>query len=181
MGTDNEMVMKMKKIKKILLVCSVLLSILIFVPGVLAALTGEAAVSGNPTLSLDLTVIGSHSFGDMVVGDNINTTSNSVKATVVSNAPWAVGVHDALNGGKMAENNGGAYVGGGEVLTDAFNVGSDAITWVPLTGVSQPLYTGIAGTIDNYPYFKQTIETTDTRVTSGNSYKIVTTYTATAI
>jgi hypothetical protein len=177
--------MMMNMMKKNLILFSVLLSILVIVPAVMAADTGTAEVSGNPALSLSLTVTGSHSFGDMIVGDNVNTTSNSVKVTVGSNAPWAIGVSDDLTDakpsvGKMVEWNGAAYVGGGKVLTDSFQVGSDSSTWVTLTGASQPLYSGNAGTIDNYPYFKQTIENADTRVGSGHVYRMVTTFTATA-
>jgi hypothetical protein len=173
--------------RKILLVCSVLLSIFIFVPGVLAGTTGTAAVTGNPALFLELTVTGSQSFGDLSPGDNVNSTANTVNATVVTNAPWAITVYDGLTDakpgasvGSMAEWNGAAYVGGGKVLTDAFNVGSDKDTYNALAGIGSPqtLYTGIAGTFYKYPYFKQTIEVGDTRVGSGNYYRIVVTFAA---
>ena len=39
---------------------------------------------------------------------------------------------------------------------------------------------GSAGTFLKYPYFKQTIETADSRVGSGHNYRVVTTFTATA-
>lgn len=174
--------------KKILLVSSVLLCMLILFPGVLADPTGIAAVSGNPALTLSLAVTGAQSFGDMSPGDNVNTTgSNSVVANITTNAPWAVTVTDAQNDGKtstagnMAEWDGSIYTPSGKVLTDPLNVGSSSVSYVALSGVqSSALYTGSAGTFLKYPYFKQTIETADSRVGSGHNYRVVTTFTATA-
>lgn len=175
-------------VKKIFFLLSVLLSIVIIVPGVLADTAGTAPIEGNPALTLSLTVTGAHSFGDMAPGDNVNITSNTVKATVATNAPWAIGVSDVLDAkpassdGKMAEWNstGSSWVPGGKVLTHAFNVGSNTDTWVPLTASSQQLWSGHAGTFDKYPFFKQRIEVADTRVASGHTYRIVSTFTATA-
>jgi len=174
--------------KKILLLYCVLLSMLTFVPGILADPSGTAAVTGNPALTLSLAVTGSHSFGDMAPGDNVNSSANSVIAHVATNAPWSIGVSDVLGTkpagteGRMAEYNTvtSSWVPGGKVLTDQFNVGSNADNWVPLTATSQPLFSGNAGTFDKYPFFKQTIETADTRVASAHSYRIVTTFTASA-
>lgn len=177
----------MKTMKKTLLLCSVLICMLLIIPGALAGTTGSAAVSGNPTPTLDLTVIGSNSFPGMVIGPNVNVTSNNVTVTVVSNTNWSVGVHDALDGpkpgpsvGKMAEWDGtSAYVSGGKVLTNAFEVGSDASTWVTLTGSSLPLYTNtVAGTTVKYPFFRQNIVTEDQSLTSPNTYRMVVTFTA---
>ncbi|MFA4849379.1 MAG: hypothetical protein WC626_06585 [Methanoregula sp.] len=176
------------------------MSVLIFVPGVLADYSetadisgtadhsNTADISGNPALSMTFTVSGSHFFGDMALGDNVNSTANSVKVYLVSNAPWAVGVSDVLGTkpakteGKMVEwiTSTNSWVPGGKVLTTAFNVGSNADTWIPLTGSSQQLWSGHAGTFTKYPYFKQRIETVDTRVASGHVYRVVTTFTAIA-
>lgn len=177
-----------KMVKKVLFFVSVLISMLLLVPGASADTAGTAPIDGNPALTLSLTVTGAHSFGDMVPGDNVNTTSNTVKATIATNAPWAIGVSDvpdakpAGSDGKMAEWNttGSSWISGGNVLTHAFNVGSNMDTWVPLTASSQQLWSGHAGTFDKYPYFKQTIEVADTRVASGHTYRIVSTFTATA-
>jgi hypothetical protein len=175
-------------IKKILFLMSLLVSVLILVPGVAADTAGTAPIDGNPALTMSLAVTGSHSFGDMNLGDNVNTTSNTVKATVATNAPWAIGVSDALDGkpagsaGKMAEwsTTGSSWISGGKVLTHAFTVGSNTDTWVALTGSSQQLWSGNPGTFDKYPFFKQTIEVADTRVAVGHNYRIVSTFTATA-
>ncbi|MDD1690620.1 MAG: hypothetical protein LUQ66_08160 [Methanoregula sp.] len=175
-------------VKKILFFVSVLLSMLILIPGVTADTSGTAPVDGNPALTMSLTVTGAHSFGDMNPGDNVNTTSNTVKATVTTNAPWAISVSDVLDAkpagsdGKMAEWNitGSSWVAGGKVLTHAFNVGSTTDTWVPLTASSQQLWSGHAGTFEKYPFFKQTIEVADTRVAIGHNYRIVSAFTATA-
>jgi len=178
----------MNMMKKILMLsCVLLISILILVPGVIAAdPTGIAAVSGNPALIIGLTVTGANPFGDLNPGPNVNTTSNSVKALVVTNAPWAISVSDELTTskpvgsvGKMAEWDGSAYTSGGKVLTDAFQVSKDGSAWVTLSGVQQLLCTGIAGTTEKFPYFQQTIETADTRVGSGHSYRTVVTFTLT--
>lgn len=178
----------METMKKTLLLCSMLIGMLLLSPGALAALTGDAAISGNPSPTLDLTVTGSHSFGSMVVGVNDNTTANSVIATVISNADWNVGVHDGLTDskpagsvGKMAEWDGtSAYVAGGNILTNAFQVGSDASTWVTLTGTSANLYSGdVPGTTVKYPFFRQTIEDEDPSLVSPNTYRMVVTFTAT--
>lgn len=169
---------------KILILCSVLISMLIIVPGVLAETT--AIVNGNPALALSLTVTGSQSFGDMTSGVNDNTTaSNSVKATVVSNAPWAITANDAQIGGTpghMAEWDGASYVAGGKVLDGALYVGSSVPTLTALSAdQSTPLWTGNAVTTqDNFPYFRQTIvDGVDTRVGLSHTYRIVTTFTAT--
>jgi hypothetical protein len=173
----------MNMMKKILLVCCVLLCTLMVVPGVLAGTTGTADVSGNPAATLDLTVTGFHSFGDMAVGDNINTTANTVNAHVVSNAPWTVDVSDTHVGaagaaGTMAEWNGSAWVGAGKVLTNALQMSDDGTTYFALSGAGHALFSGIDGTFDYSPYFKQIIAVADTRVVAGHSYRIVTTYTA---
>jgi hypothetical protein len=180
----------MNMIKKILLLCVALFSIGILVPGVLASTTGTAQVLGNPLPTLALTVTGTHSFGAMVVGDNVNTTANSVMATVVSNAPWAVGVSDGLTGGKpgvsvgkMAEwdtaNPG--WINAGKYLTNAFQVSNDGSSWIGLTGSSQTLFTGsVAGTVNNYPYFKQTIVNEDQSLPGTHTYRMVVTFTAVA-
>ena len=169
---------------KILILCSVLISMLIIVPGVLAETT--AIVNGNPALALSLTVTGTQSFGDMISGVNDNTTvSNSVKATVVSNAPWAVTANDAQIGGTpghMAEWDGSIYTVGGKVLNGPLFVGSSVPTLAALSASqSAPLWTGNAVTTqDNFPYFQQTIvDGTDTRVGLSHNYRIVTTFTAT--
>jgi len=173
---------------KILILCSMLVCMLLIAPGVLAADFGSAEVSGNPGLALDLTVTGNaFAFGSaMTTGDNVNLTADTVKVTVVSNAPWAVGVHDAevrtTTAGKMAEWDGAAYVGTtGKTLKNALQIGkTTGDAYVTLTGTSQPIWSGVAGTIDNYPWFKQTIDALDTRVANGHTYKIITTFTATA-
>jgi len=174
----------MNMMKKILLVCWVLVCTLMVVPGVLAGITGTADVSGNPASTLDLTVTGSHSFGDnMAVGVNTNDTANTVNAHVVSNAPWTVDVSDAHVGaagaaGKMAEWDGSAWVGAGKVLTNALQMSDDGVTYFALSGAGHALFSGIDGTFDYPPFFKQTIAVADTRVVAGHSYRIVTTYTA---
>lgn len=182
----NNEVMNMKNI--ILILCSMLISMLLIVPGVLAADTGTATVSGNPDLALSLTVTGaSFAFGSaMTVGDNVNLTADTVKVGVVSNAPWAVGVSDSegrtTTAGHMAEWDGAAYAGvTGKTLTNALQIGKTTSggTYVTLSDVSQPLWSGTAGTVDNFPWFKQTIDAADTRVANGHTYKIVTTFTAT--
>ena len=183
----NNDVMKMKN--KLLVLCGMLVCMLLIAPGVLALDYGTAEVSGNPDLALSLTVTGaSFAFGStMVTGDNENLTADTVKVTVASNAPWAVGVHDAevraTPAGHMAEWDGLAYVGAtGKKLTNALQIGkkTDGGTYVTLTDTSLPLWSGVAGTVDNYPWFKQTIDALDTRVANGHNYKIVTTFTATA-
>ena len=172
--------------KKILILCSVLISMLIFVPGVFAVDTGTAIVSGNPALSLGLTAdAGSAIFGDaMQTGDNFNTSINTVNVHVVSNAPWAVGVSDVHTGaaggaGYMAEWDGGAWVADGKVLSTPLEIGATPITTFPLSGAEQGLFSGIAGTFDNYPCFKQVI-VAEPRVATGHSYRMVTTFTASA-
>jgi hypothetical protein len=179
----------MNMMKKILLVCIMLLGIMIVIPGVLADTSGTAAVSGNPALTLGLTVDGSNDFGGMITGENVNTTSNSVVTNVSTNAPWAITVNDALTTakpgatvGKMAEWDGAAYTGG-KVLTDALNVGSASNSYVVLSGAqSAALWTGDAvASQANYPWFKQTIEAADTRAGFGHTYRIVVTFTATAL
>jgi hypothetical protein len=179
-----------KMMKKILLVCIVLLSMIMVIPGVLADTTGTAAVSGNPASTLALTVSGSHSFGDMAVGDNIDSGINTVHVHVVSNAPWTVTVSDAHDGtnqagtaGKMAEWDGTNWVAsgdGGKVLTNALQIGDDVplVAYFALSGVGHVLYSDIAGVFDYTPKFKQTIAVGDTRVVSGHSYRIVTTFNA---
>ncbi|MDD1690618.1 MAG: hypothetical protein LUQ66_08150 [Methanoregula sp.] len=161
---------------------------LLIAPGALALTSGTAEVSGNPDLSLSLTVTGAaYAFGSaMLIGDNVNLTADTVKVGVVSNAPWAVGVHDAevrtTTAGHMAEWDGTAYVGTtGKTLTNALQIGkkTDGGTYVTLTDASLPLWSGVAGTVDNYPWFKQTIDVADTRVANGHTYKVVTTFTAT--
>jgi len=186
-GRMKNEVMKMKN--KILILCGVLLSMLLIVPGVLAADFGTATISGNPDLSISLTVTGAtYAFGDtMSLGDNVNLTPDSVKVSVVSNAPWAVGVSDgegrATTAGHMAEWDGAAYVGvTGKTLTNALQIGkkTDGGTYVTLTDASQPLWSGTAGTVDNFPWFKQTIDAADTRVATGHTYRIISTFTATS-
>jgi hypothetical protein len=173
----------MNMIKKILLVSSVLLCMLMLCPGVLADPTGTAPVTGNPALTLSLTVTGSQTFGDMNPGDNVNTTvSNSVVANVTTNAPWTVTVVDATNNGKMAEYDGSSYTPSGKVLTDALNVGSSSASYVTLANTpSAAVWTGTAGTYLESPYFKQTVEMADSRVGSGHNYRVVTTFTASAV
>jgi hypothetical protein len=183
-GRMRKEVMIMKK--KIMILCSVLLSILIFVPGVLAATTGTAPVSGNPASTISLDVAGAHSFGDMIVGDNLNTTANSVSTTVNSNVPWTLTVNDALSNGKpaltegkMAEWDGlSAYPAGGKVLTSALKMGLDSTTGIALSGSPQIFQTGTtAGTFVNYPFFKQTIVIADPRLTTTNHvYRMVVTF-----
>jgi hypothetical protein len=178
----------MNMMKKILLVGIMLLGIMMVVPGVLAGNT--AVVTGNLPLNLTLTVTGTSVFGDMQSGDNIVVgTAANVTVNVVSNAPWYVSVSDAQSGGpvstpgKMAEWNVGttSWVPGGKVLTNALNVGPDGNTYYALSGdPSTALWTGDFGTFDNFPYFKQTIGAADTRVGNGHTYRIVTTFTATA-
>jgi hypothetical protein len=182
-GRMEKDVMKMKK--KILIVFSVLLSILLFVPGVLAATTGTAAVSGNPQSTISLDVSGSHSFGDMIVGDNVNTTANTVSTTVLSNVPWTLTVKDALSdskpagtAGKMAEWDGlSAYPADGKVLATPFKMGLDSSTAIVLSDSPQTFVAGTtAGTFVNYPYFKQTIVIADPRLTAGHVYRMVVTF-----
>ena len=182
----------MKTDKKSLLLWGVLLSMLTIIPGALAALSGTAAVSGNPSATLDLSVTGSDSFDPMVVGTNMNTTSNSVTVTVVSNSDWGVTVHDALTAskpadtvGKMAEWDGtSAYVVDGYKLANAFEVGSDASTFVTLTGApSNALYSSsIAGTTIKYPFFRQTVVDEDQYLKdAGHTYRMVVTFTAASV
>ena len=151
---------------------------------------GTAAVSGKPkkpksTVSLD--VRGTHAFGQtMVVGDNVNTTANTVRTTVISNVPWILTVGDALSNakpsgteGKMAEWDGiSRYTVRGKVLTNSLNVGSDKSTWHALSKTPAILFTGTtAGTFVNYPYFKQTIVIADPHLTTpGHVYRIVVTF-----
>jgi hypothetical protein len=173
--------------KKILILCGLLLSMLLCVPGVFASETGTAIVSGNPALTMGITAdAGSATFGEMVPGVNVNTSVDTVNVHVVSNAPWAVDVSDLHNGageagtaGYMAEWNGAAWVAGGKVLSTPLEIGATPLTTFPLTG-SVPLFSGIAGTFDNYPCFKQVIGA-ETRVITGHSYRLVTTFTATAV
>jgi hypothetical protein len=179
-GRMKNDVIKMKK--KILILCSVLISMLIFIPVVLAAeTTGTAAVSGNPALSLDLQMSGAGSLDGMTVGDNFNATSNAVNATVITNAPWTIVVSDAearsTAAGFMAEHDGVNYVGT-KVLTNALKIGMTSATPITLSNSPQTLSSGVAGITYNYPYFKQTIGALDTRVVTGHSYRIVTTFTA---
>ena len=180
----------MKTMKKILIVCSLLLAVLVFVPGVLAdTATGTAPISGNPAQSISLTVTGSQSFGDMTTGiQNVNTSAqNSVVVNVSTNAPWAITVNDALDGskpagtvGRMAEYGSGIYTPSGKSLTDPLNVGPDGVTYYALSGSqSTALWTGDAVTQNNFPWFRQMIENTDTRTGFGHSYRIVVTFTAT--
>ncbi len=186
-GRMRKEVMKMITVKKILILSSVLLSILLFAPGVLAADSGTADVSGNPALVLGLEVSGSNPFGDMVNGVNVNTTSNTVQTKVTTNAPWSIAVSDASTTGKpnpaalgkMAEWDGAGYTAGGKILTDVFQVSNDGATWLN-TDASHGLFTGIAGITYNYPYFQQTIEAADTRVGSGHFYRTVLTFTVSA-
>ena len=170
-------------LKKLLLVSSVLVCMLMLCPGVLADATGTAPVTGNPALTLSLAVTGAQTFGDMTPGDNVNTTaSNSVVANVTTNAPWTVTVVDATNNGKMAEYDGAIYTPGGKVLTDALNVGSSSVSYVTLSNApSAAVWTGNAGTFLEYPYFKQTVEMAESRVGSGHYYRVVTTFTASAV
>ena len=51
-------------------------------------------------------VTGSNSFGIMTVGDNPNSTANSVMTTVNSNVPWTLAVRDALSNSKPAGTEG---------------------------------------------------------------------------
>lgn len=176
-------VMKMIMVKKILILSSVLLSILLFAPGVLAADSGTADVSGNPALVLGLEVSGSNPFGDnMQNRPNVNSTSNTVQTKVTTNAPWSIAVSDAsTNGkpvvGKMAEWDGAAY--GVKSLTNVFQVSNDGASWLD-TDASHGLFTGNAGITYNYPYFQQTIDAADTRVRSTHFYRTVLTFTVSA-
>ena len=176
--------------KKILLVFGVLLSMLIFVPGVLADTSGNATVTGNPSQTLSLTVTGNQSFGDLLLGtQNVNSTANTVKVNISTNAPWAITANDNLDGskpggtaGKMAEFNSTSYVPSGKKLADALNVGPDGTTYYALAASqSTALWTGDAVIQDNFPWFRQMVENTDTRAGFGNYYRIVTTFTATPL
>lgn len=170
--------------KKIEILCCVLLSILIVVPGVSALpQTGTAAISGNPDSTISLVVDGSQSFGVMSVGDTLNLTANNVSTTVLSNVPWTLSVRDALTDGKtsagyMAEYADNAYVTDGKVLATPLKMGLTDATTIILSGDSQTLVTGTtAGTFINYPYFKQTIVIADPRLeTSGHVYRTVVTF-----
>jgi hypothetical protein len=176
----------MKMVKKILILFSVLLCMLIFTPGVLAATTGTAAVSGNPESTISLDVAGSQSFGAMTLGDNLNSSANTVSTTVYSNVPWTLTVRDALSdaktagsAGKMAEWDGvSAYPADGKVLVTPLKMGLTSDTDVILSGASQTLTNGAtAGTFVNYPYFKQTIVIADPRLeTAGHVYRMVVTF-----
>jgi len=150
---------------------------------------GTAEGSGkhkNPKPTIGLSVSGTQTFGDkMLVGDNVNTTANTVRTTVISNVPWILTVRDDLSiskpvgtAGYMAEWDGiSAYTVKGKVLTTPFEVSEDGTTYVRLTGSSLPLLKGnTAGTFVNHPYFKQTIVLADTRVAIGHSYGMVVTF-----
>ncbi len=177
---ENE-VMNMKN--KILILCGVLLSMLLIAPGVLAVDTGTAAVSGNPALTMDLQMSGLGSLDGMTIGDNFNATANAVNVTVVTNAPWSIVVSDAearsTAAGYMAEYDGANYFGT-KALTNPLKIGMTSATPITLSAATQELTTGVAGITSNYPIFKQTIDALDTRVVSGHSYRIVTTFTAAA-
>ena len=183
-------VTEMIKIKKTLILCSVLLSMLILVPGVLADTAGTAIISGNPTGYLNLAVSGSPAFGDMIYGDNIIMgTSSNVTATVDTNAPWDITAIDVQTGGplstpgRMAEYGSGAYIASGKVLGNALGVGPDGVTYYALSGSpTNALWNGDAvANQPNYPWFKQTIAVPDTRAGFGHYYRIAVTFTATAL
>lgn len=184
----NNEVMNMKN--KILILCGMLVCMLLIVPGVSALQTGTAAVSGNPVSTISLEVTGTHSFGTaMIVGDNFNTTANTVNATVLSNLPWTITVKDALSDtkpvgtdGKMAEWDGTSSYAGGHVLATPFQMSGDGSTYYNLPAAASPqtLFSGVtAGTYYNYPYFKQTVVIADQRLTATDHvYRTVVTFDA---
>jgi len=174
--------------KKILILGSMLLSMILLAPGVFAGTTGTADISGNPSPFLDLTVNGSHSFEPMTVATHVNTTNNTVMTTVVSNEHWSVGASDTHTGaagspGQMAEWNAtaGAWVSGGKYLSRSLEVSPQGTSWVTLDGTSRELFTGVvAGTVANYPWFRQTVVNEDQSLTD-NTYKLVVTFTASTV
>lgn len=175
--------------KQILFLGSVLLGILLIVPGVLAADTtgtGTAIVSGNPDATLTFVVTGEWSLGNMSVGSTDNT-GNTVSTDITSNTPWAISVHDGLtdskpegNDGKMAAWNAtaSAYVASGNVLTNAMKVSPGGEGYADLTGAASPvtLFTGsTAGSFTNAPHFEQTVVIADQRLDTPNFYRMVVT------
>ena len=180
----------MKMMKKNVILMSVLLSMLIFIPGVFAA-SGSAAVSGNPAQTMTFAVSGSNAFGDMVTGNqNVNTSANTVKTLLTTNAPWAITVNDALDGlkpegteGKMVEALGTVYITETpKVLENALNVGNGATYFILSGSQSTALWSGDAVTSqENFPWFRQQVASTDTRAGFGRNYRIVVTFTATAL
>lgn len=174
--------------KNILILGSVLLGMLLIVPGVLAADTtgtGTAIVSGNPDATLTFAVTGEWSLGDMSVGSTDNT-GNTVSTDITSNTPWSISIHDGLTDskpegteGKMTAWNGttNAYVAGGNVLATAMRVKGSG-SYADLTGSASPvtLFSGItAGSFTNAPQFEQTVIIADQRLVNNDFYRMVVT------
>ncbi|MGD0535177.1 MAG: hypothetical protein ABR999_07005 [Methanoregula sp.] len=165
---------------------------------VMAATAGNATISGNPPLSMNLTVTGT------ITGWSLDpsvsqplTNATAVTMTVRSNdRSWVVSAKDGMDNsktsgtaGKMADWNGTAYNTTSSIsLGSAMLVGATTATGftgatVTLTGSDQAIATGTgataaAGTFNALPLtFQQSVTYADPSLISPDVYRIIVTFT----
>ncbi len=140
------------------------------------------------TSEIELTIIGSIDEWNLGLGQNENITSIDLGVTTTA-ASWTVGVRDALNdekppgtNGQMVEWTGSAYPEEYTILSNPIQVKSGSGNFVSLSDSDQIIQSESSAGIFNYDIgVRQDIQYGDARLTNGNNYRIVITFTGSTL
>jgi hypothetical protein len=149
----------------------------------------------SPVTAINITVTGTLENWDLAPGIvNENATAIHLNVSPVSTG-WTVTVADALEGGKSSNsagrmleyNAGSGWVNGGSVLAENLTVIGESVPGVlgstAILGPTGKLIESGSGTAEKRMIItlRQPVATIDHRLTNGNMYRVVVTFTGTEL